>query len=102
MQHGQGGLVPIPTKAEIEEAHRLDREIVAVSVKQIGLMTYMKFAFHNGDTSTVSLGIGNLGGFRVLEALKIVFPEHLSTPASAVIAHKSETGLEIQSGHMSG
>jgi hypothetical protein len=81
MRRGQGGRAPIPTKEEIDEALSLDREIVAVSVKQIELMTYMKFAFHNGDTSTVSLGIGNLGGFRLFE--KILFPEHGSTPALA-------------------
>lgn len=101
MHRGQGERVPIPTKEEIDEAIRLDHEIVAVSVKQIALMTYMKFAFHNGDTSTVSIGIGNLGGFRLFEALKTLFPEHAITPGSAVVIHKSETGLEIQSGHMS-
>jgi hypothetical protein len=102
MQRGHGDRPSIPSKEEIDEAIRLDREIVAVSIKQIALMTYMKVAFHNGDTSTVSLGIGNLGGFRLLEALKKAFPEHLSTPASGVIVRKSDTGLEIQSGHMSG
>jgi hypothetical protein len=102
MKRGQGDRIPVPTKEEIDEAILRDHEIVAVSVKQIALMTYMKFAFHNGDTSTVSLGIGTLGGFRVFEALKILFPEHGTTPASGVVVHRSETGLEIQSGHMSG
>ena len=100
MQYGQGGRVPIPTQEEIDEAHALNREIVAVSAVSNGPMNYMKFAFHNGDTSTVWLGTN--GAFCLLEALKTLFPRHEERPASPVVGRKTETGLEIQSGHMSG
>ena|SRR5208283_2680238 len=100
MRRGQGDRVPIPTKEEIDEAIRLDREIVAVSAKQLGPLIYMKFAFHNGDTSTVSLGTN--GGRHLLAALRIFFPEAAERRASGVKVRNTETGLEIQSGHMSG
>jgi hypothetical protein len=92
--------VPIPTKEEIDEAVRLDREVVAVSAIQNGPVAYMKFAFSNGEASTVSLG--TVGAFNLIEALKTLYPKHEQRPASPVQSRKTETGgLEIQSGHTS-
>jgi len=100
MRRGQGDRVPLLTKDEIDEAVRLDREIVAVSAVQFGPSIYMKFAFHNGDTSTVSLGTP--GGFHLIEALKTLYPRHAEPRASPVKERKTETGIELQSGRMSG
>jgi hypothetical protein len=98
MGYGSGGKVPLPTKSEIDEAHALDREVVACSAVRYGPMTYMKVAFHNGDTSTVWLGSN--GAFRLLRALKAIVPD---TPhVGASLLSEIENGHSLQEGHMSG
>jgi hypothetical protein len=101
MRYGEGDSVPIPTKEEIDYAAMNSLEVVAVSAVQIGPLNYMKFAFHNNDTSTVC--VGPVGGYHLLEALKALFPDHAKRPASPVRERRTEEGyLVIQSGHMSG
>jgi hypothetical protein len=96
-RYGQGGRVPFPTPAEIAEADKLDREIVACSVETFGPLKYIKVAFHNGDTSTVQLGTN--GGYRILRALKAVVPDtpHVGTAT----VERTEKGYRLQEGHMS-
>jgi hypothetical protein len=99
MRHGQGERVPIPTTDEIADVILEDREIVAVSAVKYGPLIYMKFAFHNGDISTAALGPN--GQLRLIEALKVLLPEHAESPAAGVIKLETERGFVIQSGHMS-
>ena len=67
MRRGQGGRVPIPTRAEIDKSEAQSREIVACSGVRLGPPIYMKFAFNNGDSSTASLG--PTGAHHLLSAL---------------------------------
>jgi len=91
---GRGGRVPVPTDSEFREAIDLDREIVACSAKRFGPLIALKVAFHNGDTSTVS--VSTAGGFHLLRALKAIVPDGPTVGAAAL------SGDEIQEGHMSG
>ena len=102
--HGAGGPVPIPTNEEIDEAIRSDHEIVAAAAKQIGQLTYLKFAFHSGDTSTVSMGPGSIGAFRLFRGSKDTLSKTLRASLIWRDSRREtpQTGLEIQSGHMSG
>jgi hypothetical protein len=97
MRYGAGRRVPLPTKSEIDEAAKLGREIVACSALRYRPLIYMKVAFHNGDTSTVSLGTN--GGFRLLRALKTIVPDTEHTGVAP--ATMGEFGLQLQEGDMS-
>lgn len=97
MRRGQGERVPFPTNPEIEEANEKDREIVACSAVKLGPLTYMKVGFHNGDTSTVYLGID--GAVHMLRALKALVPD---TPHIGVAQMTTgDRGRQLQEGYMS-
>jgi hypothetical protein len=100
MRHGQGGRLPIPTEAELAEAISLDREVVACSGKRFGSLIAVTVAFHNGDISTVSLD--EHAALCLFAALKALFPAIESASASPARIRETESGVEVQCGHMSG
>jgi hypothetical protein len=60
----------------------------------------MKLACRNGDIATVVLD--EYAALCLSEALKALFPGIESPPASPLIRRETETGVEVQAGHMSG
>jgi len=96
-RRGEAGHVPLPTKTETDEAHKLHREVVACSAVKYGPLIYMKVAFHNTGTSTVYLDED--GALHLLRALKALVPDNPDIDASPVIT--TAQGPAVQEGHMS-
>jgi hypothetical protein len=99
-RYGQGGKVPLPTQPEIDEAYAKGRGIVACSAVRSGPVTHMKFAFHNGDTSTVYLPAH--AAHHLLRALKAIVPDTPHITASLWIKTADGKGQYFQEGEMSG
>ncbi len=88
--------VPYPTRAELNEAVALDREIIACSAVPCGPLKAMNIAFRNGDISTVY--IGEVGALCLAKALTALFPSIESAPASPV---RLDSEGRLIAGHMS-
>lgn len=95
----QTSRLPIPTLDELAEASAEEREIVACSALKHGSLIALRLGLRNKGTATVTLN--DVGGFYLLEALKVLFPNAGSRPASPVKVTETPTGMEIQVGHMS-
>jgi hypothetical protein len=100
VQRGQGGRVPVPSLTELMKAAAEGREIVALSGLKHGPLAALTLSLLNGGTATVYMD--ELGAHILFESVKALFPNIGSSPASPVRITKTETGMEIQAGHMSG
>jgi hypothetical protein len=100
MRRGQGERMPVPTKAEFEQAVIDDCEIVACSALKSGPIAALAMALNNGGTATVC--VTELGAVRLVATLKALFPGCDSPPGSPTIITKTEDGIAVQAGHMSG
>jgi hypothetical protein len=100
MRRGQGGRVPVPSLTELMKAADEGREIVALSGLKHGPLAALTLSHHNSGTATVYMDEHR--AHILFESVKTLFPNIGSPPASPVIVTKTETGMEIQAGHMSG
>lgn len=97
MQPDPTGRLPIPTLQEFNEACAADREIIACSALQRGPLTALTIGLRNSGIATVTLN--NVGAHYLLEALKSLFPNSGSPPASPVKEVRTSEGRGLQVGH---
>lgn len=100
MRRGQGGRLPVPRKAEFEKVVIEDAEIVACSALRSGPLAALAMALNNGGTATVC--VDELSAVILVATLKALFPSCESPPASPAIVTRTENGIAVQAGHMSG
>jgi hypothetical protein len=86
---------------EFKDACGEEQTLVACAALKYGPMSAMTLSLHNGGIATVVLD--TLGAHYLLEALKVLFPDIESPPATPVkVVKRTADTLEIQVGHMSG
>jgi hypothetical protein len=100
MRRGHGNRMPVPTKEEFERAVIEDLEIVACSALKPGPIAALAMALNAGHTATVC--VDELSAVLLVATLKALFPGCDSPLGSPAIITKTENGLAVQAGHMSG
>lgn len=99
MRRGHGGRLPVPTVAELSNAAAEGREIVACSGLRHGPLRALRIGCHNNDIATVALN--EHAALCLFAALKALFPNIESAPASPAKVRPTENGTEVECGHMS-
>jgi hypothetical protein len=89
--------VPYPSEDEINAAIVQDHAIAACSGVPCAVGKAMKFAFRNGDTSTVV--VDHTGALALVSALLVLFPDIQSSPGFHAVARVE--GQNVKAGHIS-
>jgi hypothetical protein len=101
MRRGQGGRVEVPTVAQIPEAIQNEMEMAACAGLRHGPLAALTISLSGGGEATIFLD--ELGAIYLFEAVKALFPNIGSGPASHAIIDRTPAGdIQVRVGHKSG